>query len=133
MNDAGTMPPKPLRPTLLQPGDVLLMMGRCQLSKLIAWASDSKYSHAALMLDDGQLVEAALSGSHIAPLAGHLLKFDDYAHIDAFRSVAVCGEADRLALITQTAGGDHGGTRQGASASGGAAGNPYRAGPVAGR
>src|SRR5690606_2207004 len=46
----------------LRTGDVLLMMGEGPLSDLIAWASDSIYSHAAIVADAGDLIEASTAG-----------------------------------------------------------------------
>jgi hypothetical protein len=72
----------------LEGGDILLMMGRSQLSMLIAWCGDSIYSHAALVADRGDLIEAAASGVRRYPLAKRLLDRDNYVFIDAFRPLA---------------------------------------------
>ena len=44
-------------------------MGRGQLSKLIAWVGDSAYSHAAMVIGNGELIEAATKGVRHASLA----------------------------------------------------------------
>jgi hypothetical protein len=77
--------PAPFAADALQGGDVLLMMGRSQLSALIAWCGDSIYSHAALVADGGDLIEAAASGVRRYPLSTRLADRDNYAFIDAFR------------------------------------------------
>jgi len=42
----------------LRAGDVLLSQGRGWLSRLMAWNAECPYSHAALVLGDGTLIEA---------------------------------------------------------------------------
>jgi hypothetical protein len=69
----------------LRTGDVLLMMGEGPLSDLIAWASDSIYSHAAIVADGGDLVEAATAGVRRYPLATRLADQAHYHFIDALR------------------------------------------------
>lgn len=80
--------PAALQGDALEGGDVLLMMGRSQLSSLIAWCGDSIYSHAALVADAGDLIEAAASGIRRYPLARRLQDSDNYAFIDAFRPLS---------------------------------------------
>lgn len=77
----------------LEAGDILLMMGRSELSALIAWCGDSIYSHAALVADGGDLIEAAASGIRRYPLSRRLLDDGNYAFIDAFRPLANDGAA----------------------------------------
>ena len=77
----------------LQPGDVLLMLGEGPLSQLIAWCGDSIYSHAALVADQGELIEAAASGVRRYPLAKRLADTVNYHFIDAFRPLARDGSA----------------------------------------
>jgi hypothetical protein len=72
-------------PADLQPGDVLLMMGEGPLSDLIAWASGSRYSHAAIVVDGGDLVEASASGVRRYSLATRLADQANYHWIDALR------------------------------------------------
>jgi hypothetical protein len=67
----------------LRPGDFGLTLGRSQISKLIAWAGDSLYSHAFLVFDQNQLIEAAPGGVRLVPIARRmrepsLLLFDVY-------------------------------------------------------
>lgn len=87
----------------LQPGDTLLMLGRGPLSALIAWCGDSIYSHAALVADGGDLIEAAARGVRRYPLASRLADRAHYAFIDAFRPLAHDGtplsEADRACVL----------------------------------
>lgn len=73
---------------VVQPGDVLLMRGRSELSTLIAWASDSVYSHCAVMADDGQLYESITHGIMSVPLAPRLAEGSPVYLVDAFRPVA---------------------------------------------
>ena len=67
-----------------QPGDLLLMLNDAQISTLIAWCSDSIYSHVALMADNGELIEAATRGARAFPLAQRLSPGGSYRHVDAF-------------------------------------------------
>lgn len=69
----------------LQEGDLLLMMGDGPLSDLIAWASDGVYSHAAIVADGGELIEASLAGVRRYPLAGRMQEQAHFHYIDAFR------------------------------------------------
>lgn len=69
----------------LQEGDILLMMGEGPLSDLIAWASDGRYSHAAIVVDGGDLLEASLAGVRRVPLARRVAEYDHYHFIDAYR------------------------------------------------
>lgn len=48
----------------LRPGDVLLHASKGEVSKLIQWASDSDYSHIAMVYKPGLLAEAVSSGVH---------------------------------------------------------------------
>jgi hypothetical protein len=87
----------------LQPGDVLLMLSRGELSRLIAWFGDSIYSHSALVADNGDLIEAAAHGVRRYPLAKRLADTAGVCFIDAFRPLAHDGstltEADRDLVI----------------------------------
>lgn len=74
-----------LRVEDLHPGDVLLHMGAGELSKLIAWVGDSAYSHAAMVIGDGQLIEAAASGVRHAGLVDRTHMVANFAYVDAFR------------------------------------------------
>ncbi|WP_233348032.1 hypothetical protein [Luteimonas sp. MC1572] len=69
----------------LQEGDILLMMGDGPLSDLIAWASDGIYSHAAIVADNGELIEASLRGVRRYPLARRVAEQAHFHCIDAFR------------------------------------------------
>lgn len=89
----------------LQPGDVLLMMGQGPLSDLIAWASDSRYSHAAIVADDGDLIEASAAGVRRYRLATRLADQANYHWIDALRwhgrGDTVLGETDAACVLAR--------------------------------
>jgi len=74
-----------LAPSDLLPGDVLLHMGAGELSKLIAWVGDSLYSHAAMVTDKGQLIEAAASGVRRAGLVERTRMTQAFRYIDVYR------------------------------------------------
>ncbi|MEO6689428.1 MAG: hypothetical protein ABIS07_05385 [Dokdonella sp.] len=75
----------PLQPADLLPGDVLLHMGAGELSKLIAWSGDSAYSHAAMVIAGGQLIEAAAAGVRHARLGDRTHMLANFNFIDVFR------------------------------------------------
>lgn len=79
------MADRPLTPNDLLPGDVLLHMGAGELSKLIAWVGDSRYSHAALVVRGGELIEAAASGVRHARLADRTRLVRAFRWIDVYR------------------------------------------------
>jgi hypothetical protein len=83
-------------------GDVLLMLGRGELSKVIAWSADSQYSHAAIAVTPDELVEAATSGARTYSIEKRRKEKDHFDYIDAFRPRTVEGaelsEADREAV-----------------------------------
>lgn len=87
----------------LQTGDLLLMLGHGELSRLIAWCGDSLYSHAAIVADQGELIEAAAPSARRYPLARRLADTAEYYFIDAFRPLANDGsaltDADRDAVL----------------------------------
>lgn len=99
----GTPTPRNLAASELQVGDVLLMLGEGPLSQLIAWCGDSIYSHAALVADGGDLIEASASGVRRYPLAQRLADEVNYHYIDAFRPLAhdgsALGEGDRALVL----------------------------------
>jgi hypothetical protein len=80
-------------PAGLRAGDVLLMKGIGQVSNLIAWFGDSIYSHAAIMVDGAQFVEAALPQSRLVKLADRLKQVDHYDFITAYRPTQRSGQA----------------------------------------
>lgn len=88
-----------LHPADLQPGDVLLHMGKGELSKLIAWVGDSQYSHAAVVCDDRQLIEAAASGVRLAPLAQRVQMVAAFDWVDVYRPSRLQAP-DRAVLLT---------------------------------
>ncbi len=87
----------------LAPGDVLLMLGKGELSKMIAWCGDSIYSHAAMVADEGDLIEASASGVRRYPLAKRLQDVDEYFFVDAYQPHTREGNAfttpDRAAVL----------------------------------
>ena len=84
--------PAAFPPGSLLPGDVLLMLGEGPLSQLIAWCGDSIYSHAAMVLDATELVEASGAGVRRYPLAQRFADTANYHYIDAFRPLdGACG------------------------------------------
>jgi hypothetical protein len=74
-----------LQPAQLEPGDILLHMGTGELSKLIAWVGDGLYSHAALVIEGGRLIEAAAAGVRHATLADRTRMTANFRYIDVFR------------------------------------------------
>lgn len=93
-------------PAQLRPGDVLLMKGVGAVSDLIAWFGDSTYSHAALMVDGGAFVEAALPTSRRVLLADRLKQSANYDFIDAYRPTQSSGmplQDGERAAITRAA------------------------------
>jgi hypothetical protein len=99
----GHVPPAPWNPADLQVGDILLMMGHGPISALIAWCGDSIYSHAALVADNGDLIEAAAKGVRRYALAQRLADAANYYYVDAFRLLGADGRAlndgDRAAVL----------------------------------
>jgi hypothetical protein len=91
----------------LRTGDVLLMLGDGPLSELIAWASDGPYSHAAIVADDGDLIEATSRGVVRTPLPAKLADRDHYHFIDAMRMDGTRGPglaaADAAAVLARAA------------------------------
>jgi hypothetical protein len=89
-------------PATLRPGDVLLMKGIGAVSDLIAWFGDSTYSHAAVVVDGGALVEAAAPVSRRVAIADRLTQGRYYDFIDAYRPTRGDGRpleaADRAAI-----------------------------------
>lgn len=91
-------------PAQVRAGDVLLMKGIGAVSDLIAWFGDSSYSHAALMVDGGAFVEAALPVSRRVLLADRLKQSDHYDFVDVYRPTQSSGrplesaERDALAV-----------------------------------
>ncbi len=77
----------------LLPGDVCMMMSVGELSKLISWVGDSPYSHTFLIYDQVQLVEAALSGIRLYPIAKRLADKAEVLMIDVYRPSTATGKA----------------------------------------
>jgi len=77
----------------LLPGDVCMMMSAGELSKLISWVGDSPYSHAFLIYDQQQLVEAALAGIRLYSIAERLADKAEVLMIDVYRPSTNVGKA----------------------------------------
>jgi hypothetical protein len=96
-------PPLPRSTVTLVTGDVLLMLGHGEISKLIAWCSDSLYSHAAIVADDGNLIEAAPKGVRRKSFAERLEDRDNYHFVDGYRPLTRAGqpltEGDRKSVL----------------------------------
>lgn len=91
----------------LQPGDILLVMSEGPLSDLIAWASDGAYSHAALVVDGGDVIEASLGGVRRSSLARRVADTGRVHYIDAWRPMGEAGQpfgAADLSLVVRHAG-----------------------------
>jgi hypothetical protein len=89
-------------PEPLRVADILLL-GRDQIAKLVAWCGDSLYSHAAIVADQGQLIEASLSGVRRYSLQQRLADTANYVLIDAYRPRRHAGvafdDADRASVL----------------------------------
>ena len=79
------------------------MLGHGEISKVIAWSADSIYSHAAIVADDGDLIEAAPAGVRRVCIAERLEDSANYHFVDAFRPLTADAraltEADRAAVL----------------------------------
>jgi hypothetical protein len=84
-------------------GDVLLMLGTGEVSKLIAWGSDALYSHAAVVADPGYIIEATTKGVQRNSIADRLVDHVRFVLVDAIHSLARDGSelttADRAAVL----------------------------------
>jgi hypothetical protein len=71
----------------LRPGDLLLHSSKGEISKLIMWASDSDYSHIAMVFEPNLIAEAISSGVHFdTPLEPRIKDAEDHFYkIDAMR------------------------------------------------
>ncbi|NIJ72043.1 MULTISPECIES: C40 family peptidase [unclassified Xanthomonas] len=92
-------------PDQLQVGDILLQLGCGPVSELIAWCGDSIYSHAAIVADQGDLIEAAASGVRRYPLSQRLTDTTNYLIIDAYRPLSYAclalDDADRASVLAK--------------------------------
>jgi hypothetical protein len=68
-------------------GDILLMMSRDELSKLIAWFGDSPYSHSALMVTDQLAMESIAIGITKTKLIDFVKPDFKVKYLDVFRSL----------------------------------------------
>lgn len=94
----------PLRAADLRPADVLLHMGSGELSKLIAWSGDSAYSHAAMVIEGGQLIEAAAAGVRHAGLVERTRMIANFHFIDVYRPLKpVSSDAAGFAAVLAAA------------------------------
>lgn len=87
----------------IRSGDLILMLSTGPVSAMIAWCGDSAYSHAALMADNGDLMEASASGVRRYPLAKRLADRSEVVYLDGFRSLNKAGlplsDAERAAVV----------------------------------
>ena len=87
----------------IKPGDVLMCMGHGELSKLLAWNGETDYSHAALVLDGGELIEATTGGCKLVPLTTRQTQVKNWNYVDVWRPVAHDGRAfdakDQAAIV----------------------------------
>lgn len=89
----------------VRPGDILLHMGKSEISKVIAWAGNSQYSHVAIVLDPfsvhALLIETTPSkGVGKSNLQARLKQTDKYDWIDVYRFVPDLSPAWLNALTT---------------------------------
>lgn len=84
----------------LMPGDLLLHASKGEVSKLIQWASNSDYSHVAMVFQPGQLAEAISSGVHFSNDLKTRIQCvpKNFHRIDAWRPVAVGEPIDAESL-----------------------------------
>ena len=82
----------------LAPGSILLHMTKGEISKLIAWADDGMYSHAAIVLDAGTIAEAVSEGIRQFRLADRLADAADFRWIDAYAPAQPLGADDLEAV-----------------------------------
>lgn len=97
--EGGRVPPGGLRA-----GDVLLMRGAGEFSTLVAWLGESRYSHAAVMVGKGGLIEAITDGV-VETSLDELLELGSVERVDAYRPSMRDGTAftaaDRSAVAVQ--------------------------------
>jgi len=82
----------------LAPGSILLHMTKGEISKLIAWADDGIYSHAAIVLDADTIAEAVSEGIRQFPLAQRLADAAEFHWIDAYAPAQALGADDLNAI-----------------------------------
>lgn len=80
-----------LRLAEVQAGDVLLSLGHGELSRLLAWNGDSDYSHGALAVGDGDLAEAATTGSRRMAIDDPR-RWGEMVYTDVYRPICAAGE-----------------------------------------
>ena len=84
----------PFDPKNLVPGDMLLHCEHgYEISKLIAWAGSSPYSHASVVYDDKTMREASAAGVRSYDLAKRFADKTNYLYVDVYRRT---GEAKGL-------------------------------------
>lgn len=93
-----------LQASAVRAGDVLLMRSAGDFSTLVAWLGESAYSHAALAVGDGRLVEA-ITGGVSETVLGELIDDGGIERIDAYRPSAYDGSpfsvADEAAIAAR--------------------------------
>ena len=79
----------PFEPKNLTPGDVLLHAEHgYEISKLIAWAGSSPFSHASIVYDDKTMREASAAGVRSYDLATRFADKANYLYVDVYRRAA---------------------------------------------
>jgi hypothetical protein len=71
----------------LKTGDVLLMLSKGEVSALIAWMGDSIYSHSAIVVDSGELIEAVGRGVVFSSLSELKKDKEGTWFVDAFQRI----------------------------------------------
>lgn len=76
----------PFDPKNLVPGDMLLHCEHgYEISKLIAWAGSSPYSHASVVYDDKTMREASAAGVRSYDLSKRFADKTNYLYVDVYR------------------------------------------------
>lgn len=80
------------------PGSILLHMTKGEISKLIAWADNGQYSHAAIVIDNDTIAEAVAAGVRLYSLKQRLSEKDEFHWIDARAPAQPLGAGDLAAV-----------------------------------
>lgn len=89
-----------LRSSEIRAGDVLLSLGRSQWSLLMAWNGGCPYSHAAIAIGDGRLVEAYVPSVRERTLES-LAHEDRPDYVDVYRPSLDDAASARIAAIAR--------------------------------
>lgn len=77
----------------LKTGDLLLSMSDSEIGKLVAWLGNAKFSHASVVFDATQLIEATPPKVRLAPLAERVRK-SSVEFIDVLRPLVEFSSGD---------------------------------------